>query len=362
MDTLLAILRSRAATTLLCTVCLVCCGIQLVSLYIAQPYQDEADWTSVRFYNRASSYDYAPDYAPDFLANLSARQNRTALQLSIFYEADVVWRHRRWEKLIANQLMDLEKNGLVNQATLYVCLHAETLGLLQKAIHVVRGVNHRAIIIPAGGPRGLSCSLLMWQLSKALPRDVAERHLILHFHAKDANENGALIRTRKELLLFEKVIDPWRDIVTLFAEHDEVNRAGFVTLNGIVWENFFWTRMSVMQNLTPPEVQTEKDYYEFWLGSHDIFNVPLTFDPLLAVFSAEMGFETADWGVHVRTCAGDVSLHCSLFDNPDADYVIGQCTSRQNFDNWRETMSPYSLGECRCDLHTCGSFSDVTLQ
>jgi hypothetical protein len=97
----------------------------------------------------------------------------------------------------------------------------------------------------------------------------------MYFHSKgmvfstQRLANGtALVRSARNVKLSEQVIKPWRDVVRRFHGDALVNKAGFAAgLHGWMFENFWWARVSYLQQSPQPWKSNNRLVYEMWLGT-----------------------------------------------------------------------------------------------
>lgn len=99
--------------------------------------------------------------------------------------------------------------------------------------------------------------------------------IYLYFHNKGATRtkhvwsNGIRSnRTLDEMILFQNVIAPWRDVTFLFSYHGEaLQHMGIAPADaGWEWFNFFWARGSYLSRRVEPIFTSRRHYYEVWLA------------------------------------------------------------------------------------------------
>ena len=96
----------------------------------------------------------------------------------------------------------------------------------------------------------------------------AQDSIFLYFHTKGMVHHGRhAARPAVEARLFERSIDPWRDILEIFQSNATVTRIGVHPHPaGWIWENFWWARASYLQSVAEPIRTARRHYYEDWLG------------------------------------------------------------------------------------------------
>lgn len=103
----------------------------------------------------------------------------------------------------------------------------------------------------------------VWSLSQS---ESAPCQYILYFHAKGVSLQKY---TEKEPFnamgkdLFDNVIQPWKQVFTIFQEQPHVDKVGYCfNAQGIMWYNFWWIRASFAKQLEEPIVTENRYYYE----------------------------------------------------------------------------------------------------
>ena len=290
------------------------------------------------------------------------------LSVSVFYNAFIAHRFPKWRLLLSAQLQNLVDNGLAAEcALIVVCLSSDlddangpskSSGVFTEATALVRTILPHALIFPAAANTFEYPGLFqMWQAGQFLARAELEpdRHLMLYFHSKGMVHGGEAARSREESELFERIIDPWRHVLHMFAVRPDIDRLGLSANMQMVWVNFFWARASVIARLVQPIVyQEHRFYFEHWLGAYNasLANIS-TSDPRIT-YSPGMTL-TDDGSVHLTGCETTVSVMCKNATHPQF-YVVGQCVgveqmmSWQQAEGWVEENRPV----CDCARFECG--------
>ena len=201
--------------------------------------------------------------------------------ITVVYNA-FVWPENNWRMIIASQLSDLVKSGLLNCAHIHVALSVPsshpgfTYSGLENLLAEGAALIHSA---PGGGQMRVVPHLdnffeypgldTLWHLAQDDDDEVAASHRIfLYFHAKGMVHHGFL-QKRLDHVLFDRTILPWRRIVQRFVDDDSVRLiAQWPSSAGWAWVNFWWARGSYIRSVQKPVLQGHKrrHYYESWLG------------------------------------------------------------------------------------------------
>ena len=208
-------------------------------------------------------------------------KNHTTFDIQIVYNAFINDKRDNWMVLIANQLKSLKSTGLAGAATqVYVCL--STHGANETNMHVASQVSMAAkmirSIIPSARIEATIANEFeypgisrVWKIGQQTDAHVANDTVVLYFHSKgmfNGPEKDTTV-VPMERLLFHTVIKNWRDILIRFQDR-RLNKAGFAAAkSGCMWYNFWWARISYIQNLVPPIKTSQRYYYEDWLSRID---------------------------------------------------------------------------------------------
>ncbi len=318
--------RGRFFATVLIVLFVVGCMVYAAVVNASTHYVDEQRWSASPLLTQQPP----PRYAPIQLAALTP-----PLRLSIFYNVYVAAAFPRWRKLVASQLADLARFGLLAQADqLVVCVQASErdafAGLLHDAVALVRQLAPRSHVLPSAGNLYEWPALYqLWHAAQETPAGTAaHQHLMLYMHTKGLTSGREFVRSPEELALMATVVEPWPLLVELLAARSGVRRVGMAALNGAIWDNFFWVRASAVRELVPPVVTRERYYYEHWLGAlrPDVRNGTV----------AQSRIHTNDGSVHLVGCDDAVSLYCSLAGaEPQLAFVFGLCTPLADMASWQ---------------------------
>ena len=108
---------------------------------------------------------------------------------------------------------------------------------------------------------------LVYDLSNKNPDDI-----FLYMHSKGISYNN-LDRRLDEMILFQETINPWRRVLKVFKENDNINKVGFGSSHdGSIWFNFWWVRGRYLSTCDEPQLTDDRWYYENWLSKNDEYN------------------------------------------------------------------------------------------
>jgi hypothetical protein len=147
--------------------------------------------------------------------------------------------------------------------------------LLENATVVVKQVLPGArstVFLHSGGQTEYPGIRRVWDVAWEEPfadPQTNDNHVILYFHAKGMFNapKPRQARSHQNSALTKVVVEPWQDIVSLFARNPSLNKAGFAAAPaGWVWYNFWWARASYIRRLVRPILTKRRHYYEDWLG------------------------------------------------------------------------------------------------
>ena len=108
----------------------------------------------------------------------------------------------------------------------------------------------------------------VWTLARLSPDPT--RHVILYYHSKgmfNQDDTGKPFpsRSKKNWMLSQEVIRPWRSHLQRFADEPSMRKLGHATsVEGFMWMNFMYMRASYVQLLVRPRRMDNRYWHEWW--------------------------------------------------------------------------------------------------
>ena len=182
-----------------------------------------------------------------------------------------------WEIIISDQLIHLNKCGLLDVAEIYVHVtgeeeyHEYAKQLIRT---IIPNVTIYTSIINQYEYPGIH---LVWQLAHEKPNN-----LFLYFHSKGMSYY-TMDRRHDEKQIFQEVILPWKKVLDIFNTFNQtdnrvqlINKAGVGSSDkGFMWFNFWWARGSYLIECEEPIINDDRWYYEEWI-SKKLPNTPIS--------------------------------------------------------------------------------------
>lgn len=165
-----------------------------------------------------------------------------------------------WLNIVAGQLIQLKKTGLLKIAKLYVHINSNNTGDSDLAQNLITSIVGEATISVSSDNNEYMAIHLIWQLAKKNPNA-----FYLYFHSKTMSQSSAE-KSFEERILFQEVICQWRKVINVFNTEANINKIGFASTNeGCMWFNFWWARGTYLNDCDEP-INTKDDfYYDKWL-------------------------------------------------------------------------------------------------
>jgi hypothetical protein len=213
----------------------------------------------------------------------SANETKNLFRISIVYFTGINPGHP-WRELITTQLGELVTFGLAEAASsVSVVLASPSAGLfddegellLENATVAVKQVLPGArstVFLHSGGQTEYPGIRRVWDVAWEEPSadpHTNDNHVILYFHGKGMFNapNPGQARSHENSALTKVVVEPWRNVVSLFASDPALHKAGFAAApSGWIWYNFWWARASYVRQLVRPILTQRRHYYEDWVG------------------------------------------------------------------------------------------------
>lgn len=170
-----------------------------------------------------------------------------------------------WRNILAGQLIQLKKTGLLEIATLYVHIVSGSKEDIDLARNMTISITRKAMITSSTQNeyeyRGLH---LLWSLAQKEPDSI-----YLYFHTKGMLQNP-FERTFDEKQIFQEVIEPWKKILQIFDGNSNINKIGYgASEQGFIWFNFWWARGTYLKQCVEPTFVKDEFYYETWLQNKE---------------------------------------------------------------------------------------------
>ena len=244
-------------------------------------------WILRDIQHKAYTYQETSSHADGDVAELPIKN------VFIVYNAFINLKRSNWVDLIQKQVSNLVSNGLIektNEFHVHLSIDAITVDdeVAESSINMISSVIYSIVpkaktIITVTRSNQYEYPGLhkVWEIGQKIENDLeASNSVILYFHSKGMF-NGHLLRnprSKRELQLFQTVIDPWIHVLRRFSTDPTINKAGFAaTAYGYMWFNFWWARVSYIKKLVEPEFTEDRYYYERWLGRLEAHHIwPMT--------------------------------------------------------------------------------------
>lgn len=174
-----------------------------------------------------------------------------------------------WQNIVCGQLINLKKIGLLEFAHLniHIVCPEYYLSKVTDIINTLVGNYMVSITNTSENENEYRGIKLIYNLSNENPDDI-----FLYMHSKGISYNN-LDRRLDEMILFQETINPWRRVLEIFEEDDNINKVGFGSSHdGSMWFNFWWTRGRYLSTCYEPQLIDDRWYYENWLSQNDKYN------------------------------------------------------------------------------------------
>lgn len=179
-----------------------------------------------------------------------------------------------WKKILGRQILDKKKSGILDLSDIYLIV--SNPDSVPQVEDYLRQLDFKNIIIHAENKYEYPALHFIWMLS----RQKNSYQYMIYMHTKGMSY-AKKRRNKTEEILTHYTLKFWRDYLTIFDEHDQVNKIGilpgegsgfgdeqqkYIHLKGWVWFNFWWARKSYIATLPEPIETSDRYYYEYWLG------------------------------------------------------------------------------------------------
>jgi hypothetical protein len=192
---------------------------------------------------------------------MTAEDREIAIVFGVYINADADWR-----KLIAAQLNDLRRFGVLSACDLHVVVSnpSEVVGVaaffdsLPIATKSIEFHNENKFEFPA--------IFQVWALANA-----AKYKYIGYLHTKGMSYAHNR-RDKIEKALTRFTFSDWQKVFQVFETHPHVNKIGLFPGDhlggpyGFIWYNFWWGRSRFLQNLPRPVETENRHRFESWLS------------------------------------------------------------------------------------------------
>jgi hypothetical protein len=170
--------------------------------------------------------------------------------------------HNNWEIIISDQLIHLSRCGLLDIAE----IHIHVTGLPHYHDYVTNLIKtiipDATIYLSIENQYEYPGIHLVWELANKKPDNI-----FLYFHSKGMSY-PTLSRRHDERQIFQEVILPWRKVLNIFRDNNEIDKVGFgSSKDGFMWFNFWWARGSYLIGCEEPIVSDNRWYYEVWVAN-----------------------------------------------------------------------------------------------
>lgn len=186
----------------------------------------------------------------------------------------------RWKNIVLPQMKDLKSTGLLEVANLHVVMTGDP-ERTQEAKTEISDILRDYIIsfrIERENRHEYPGIHELYRLALQNPTNI-----MLYFHAKgiwrDRYEGEDDGRVQEELVLFDRVIKPWKTYITILQTRPDINKVCLgASEGGWCWYNFYWVRASHVIQCGEPIVTDNRYYYEEYIGTAskhfaDVYNI-----------------------------------------------------------------------------------------
>lgn len=185
------------------------------------------------------------------------------------------------KKIVFEQLKELKTTGILEYATLHLCLTFDNCFLqtyVNEILEILQGCNIKIELafVNRFEYQGIK---KVWDIAHQNPNSI-----ILYFHSKGMMfRNPSGTRTFHERVLFNTVVKSWTRVLKIL-ENENINKVGHsCSRRGFCWFNFWWAKASYFLDMNEPIITTDRYYYESYIGKkqdEDCYNL---FDDTLAL-------------------------------------------------------------------------------
>jgi len=181
-------------------------------------------------------------------------------------------RRSNWKAIVSGQLSDLKSFGLFDEADLYVHV-TDPAGIFEDVCTVISGICSDVFI-------SRSVENAFEYPGIRLVYELANKRsdtIFIYLHTKGMSYN---IQSRNvgEMILLTGTFRDWRRNIEIF-RNLSINKVGLLPAirsseekiprgkkSGWIWYNFWYARGTYLMKCGSPEVNTNRWYYEDWLG------------------------------------------------------------------------------------------------
>lgn len=172
-----------------------------------------------------------------------------------------------WRKLIELQLQDVKKSGVLEAADLHVIVtnHSDEEGVAEffnnleieianLQIHDTNTFEYYAI-------------KYLWDLAHTR----SQYQNAAYFHTKSISFSTNK-RNNTEEALTHYTFKNWNSTLQRLCNEKEIHKIGLFpsppseNCSGVMWFNFWWTKLSYIRTLPDPILTQDRFYYEHWIG------------------------------------------------------------------------------------------------
>uniref|UniRef100_A0A6C0HSF4 Uncharacterized protein n=1 Tax=viral metagenome TaxID=1070528 RepID=A0A6C0HSF4_9ZZZZ len=193
------------------------------------------------------------------------------MNINIIYN---IWinKERNWKIIIDSQLNDIISSKILERATLYIILVAESdisdeSKIFIDSILTKNNIFNYNIDIYYNNHYEYYGIKKIYDLAHTTNDE--ENTIYLYLHTKGMFNYFGLPNDRRghERILTRTTVYPWLSVVDTFKNNKNINLMGmFPAIYGLVWFNFFWVRGEYLRkNCIEPEISEDRYYYEKWL-------------------------------------------------------------------------------------------------
>jgi hypothetical protein len=164
-----------------------------------------------------------------------------------------------WKCIVGGQIDDIKQVGLFDKAVIHCVICAENEELITQCKEFINesSINYSWTTVNNYEYPGM---LKLYELGKKNPE-----HIFLYMHSKGMVFNNGSNQSRNpfEYLILRNTIKYHEYICDIFKKYDFIEKIGlFPDHSGIIWWNFYWIRGSFFKDHMPPEISTNRYYYE----------------------------------------------------------------------------------------------------
>ena len=110
----------------------------------------------------------------------------------------------------------------------------------------------------------------VWTLARQSPDPSVHQHIVLYYHSKgmfNKDDTGQPFhaRSKKNWMLSQMLVRPWRSHLQRFADDQRMRKLGHsVSREGFLWMNFMYMRADYVRLLVRPQRMQNRFWHEWW--------------------------------------------------------------------------------------------------